>query len=161
MTEHTIFDSPLGPLTLVARDGVLCGLYFRGHWTRPDRARFGARNDAAFDDARRQLTEYFAGERTTFDLPTRSDGDEFQQRVWALIDAIPYGETATYGELARALGDARLARDVGAAVGQNPLSLVRPCHRVVGKDGKLTGYAGGLERKRALLELEAGVPQLF
>ena len=81
--------------------------------------------------------------------------------MWALIDAIPYGETATYGELARELGDARLARDVGAAVGQNPLSLVRPCHRVVGKDGKLTGYAGGLERKRALLELEAGVPQLF
>jgi methylated-DNA-[protein]-cysteine S-methyltransferase len=161
MTEHTIFDSPLGPLTLVARDGVLCGVYFPGHWTRPDRSRFGAPNDAAFAQVRRQLTEYFAGERTTFELHTSSEGDDFQQRVWALIDAIPYGETATYGELARSLGDPRLARDVGIAVGQNPLSLIRPCHRVVGKNGKLTGYAGGLERKRALLELEAGVPQLF
>jgi len=162
MTEHTIFDSPLGPLTLVARDGVLSGVYFPGHWTRPDRSRFGARSDGTpFEDVRRQLTEYFAGERTTFELQTGSEGDDFQQRVWALIDAIPYGETATYGELARSLGDARLARDVGTAVGQNPLSLIRPCHRVVGKDGKLTGYAGGLERKRALLELEAGVPQLF
>ena len=145
----------------MARDGLLSGVYFPGHWTRPDRSRFGARNDAAFEDVRRQLTEYFAGERTAFELQTSSDGDDFQQRVWALIDAIPYGRTATYGELAGSLGDVRLARDVGTAVGQNPLSLIRPCHRVVGKDGKLTGYAGGLERKRALLELEAGVPQLF
>jgi methylated-DNA-[protein]-cysteine S-methyltransferase len=154
MTTHTIVDSPLGPLTLVARDGALSGVYFRGHWTKPDRASFGERSDDGFEEARRQLAEYFAGERTSFDLPTVSAGDAFQRRVWDLIDRIPYGQTTTYGELARELGDPSLAREVGAAVGRNPLGVIRPCHRVVGKDGKLTGYAGGLQRKQSLLELE-------
>jgi methylated-DNA-[protein]-cysteine S-methyltransferase len=157
MTTHTIFESPLGPLTLVAEDGALSGVYFPGHWTRPDRTAFGERRDGGFAEARRQLEEYFAGARTSFDVDSVSAGDDFDRRVWALIDAIPYGETATYGDLARALGDPSLARDVGAAVGRNPLSVIRPCHRVVGKDGRLTGYAGGLERKRRLLELE-GAP---
>jgi methylated-DNA-[protein]-cysteine S-methyltransferase len=163
MTTHTIVDSPLGPLTLVAQDGRLTGLYFRGHWTKPDPATFGERSDDGFEEARRQLAEYFAGERTSFDLATASAGDAFQRRVWELIDRIPYGQMSTYGELARELGDPSLARDVGAAVGRNPLSVIRPCHRVVGKDGKLTGYAGGLRRQQTLLDLEgatmaAGAP---
>jgi methylated-DNA-[protein]-cysteine S-methyltransferase len=151
---HTILDSPVGALTLVAEDGALTGLYYRHHWYRPDRARFGPPVEHGFEEATQQLTEYFAGERREFDLPLRPAGDEFQHRVWALLADIEYGHTASYGELARKLGDPSLARDVGAAIGRNPLSILVPCHRVVGKDGKLTGYAGGLARKRFLLDLE-------
>jgi methylated-DNA-[protein]-cysteine S-methyltransferase len=165
---HTIIDSPFGELTLVARGGVLSGLYFPGHWYMPDRDVFGVRSAQGFEPAERQLAEYFAGERTDFDLATTTAGDEFQRRVWELIERIPYGQTTTYGEIARELGDEpTLARKVGGAVGRNPLSVIVPCHRVVGKDGKLTGYAGGLERKQFLLELEApdraaeGDPRLF
>jgi methylated-DNA-[protein]-cysteine S-methyltransferase len=150
---HTVIDSPLGELTLVADTGRLVGVYFRHHWYRPDPATFGPRDDdEVFAEAARQLGEYFTGRRTAFDLPVRADGDDFQRSVWQRIAAIPYGETATYGDIARQLG--ALARDVGAAVGRNPLSIVLGCHRVVGKDGKLTGYAGGLRRKRFLLDLE-------
>jgi methylated-DNA-[protein]-cysteine S-methyltransferase len=152
---HATIDSPLGELTLVAVDGALSGLYFPGHWYMPDSDIFGTRSDRGFERAGEQLSEYFAGERTSFDLPTAVAGDDFQRRVWGLIDAIPYGQTTTYGEIARELGDEpTLARRVGGAVGRNPLSVIVPCHRVVGKDGKLTGYAGGLERKQSLLELE-------
>ena len=154
-TTHTIIDSPIGELTLVGAEGRLSGLYFPGHWTRPGRATFGERSDRGFEEAEGQLAEYFAGERTTFALGTSRVGDGFQRKVWGLIEQIPYGETTTYGEIARELGDANLARAVGGAVGHNPLSVIVPCHRVVGKDGQLTGYAGGLERKRFLLELEA------
>ena len=155
---HKTIDSPLGELTLTAADGVLSGLYFPGHWHPPSTAALGARRDDGFESAERQLAEYFAGERTGFDLPSTLAGEEFQRRVWGLIAQIPYGETTTYGEMARQLGDPAIAREVGAAVGRNPLSVVVPCHRVVGKDGKLTGYAGGLERKRFLLELEGADP---
>jgi len=161
IATHTTIDSPIGPLTLVARDGNLAGLYFPGHWYPPTAAMLGPRVEHGFEPAAAQLAEYFAGERTEFELATApSAGDEFQRRVWATIAAIPYGETTTYGEMAAELGDPTLARRVGAAVGRNPLSVIVPCHRVVGKDGKLTGYAGGLERKRFLLELEspAAVP---
>jgi methylated-DNA-[protein]-cysteine S-methyltransferase len=151
---HTTIESPLGELTLVARDGVLSGLYFPGHWHMPGEDVFGVGAEHGFEQAQEQLGEYFAGERTGFELKTATVGDDFQRRVWELIDRIPYGETTTYGEMARELGDVTLARRVGGAVGRNPLSIVVPCHRVVGKDGKLTGYAGGLERKRSLLELE-------
>jgi methylated-DNA-[protein]-cysteine S-methyltransferase len=151
---HNIIDSPIGELTLVARDGVLSGIYFPGHWHMPAPEVFGTRSERGFEPAQRQLGEYFAGERTEFELTTTIAGDEFQRRVWALIDRIPYGQTTTYGEMAEELGDLALARNVGGAVGRNPLSIITPCHRVVGKDGKLTGYAGGLERKRFLLELE-------
>lgn len=155
-TTHTTMETPVGELTLVGEEGVLTGVYFPGHWTRPDRGRFGPRSEEGFAEARRQLAEYLAGERTTFALETRSPGEPFAQRVWALLDGIPYGETTTYGALARELGeDRQLARAVGRAVGANPLSIVRPCHRVVGAGGQLTGYAGGLDRKRFLLELEA------
>jgi methylated-DNA-[protein]-cysteine S-methyltransferase len=157
---HTTVDSPIGELTLVARDGTLSGVYFPGHWYPPDPATLGTRSDAGLADAARQLAEYLAGDRVSFELATAVVGGAFERRVWALIDAIPYGETTTYGELARTLGDVALARKVGGAVGHNPLSIVVPCHRVVGKDGRLTGYAGGLERKRFLLDLErpAGRP---
>ncbi len=151
---HTTIDSPIGELTLVARDRVLGGIYFPGHWHMPPREVFGARSESGFEPTEEQLAQYFTGERTGFELKTAVVGDDFQRRVWELIDRIPYGQTTTYGEMARELGDPALAREVGSAVGRNPLSIVVPCHRVVGKEGQLTGYAGGLERKRALLELE-------
>lgn len=150
--KHTVVDSPIGSLTLVGEGGVVTGLYFPNHWTRPDRTAFGERDDTAFPEAVRQLKEYFAGQRTAFDVPTRADGPDFDRAVWAQIAEIPYGATATYGDLARAVGG--LPHEVGAAVGRNPLSILVACHRVVGKNGKLTGYAGGLQRKEFLLELE-------
>ncbi len=160
-TTHTVTGSPLGDLTLVAGDGSLTGLYFRHHWYRPDPASFGTRDDTGFGDVTRQLSEYFAGERTEFDLPLDPRGDGFQQLVWKLISRIPYGQTTSYGDLARQLGDGTAAKDVGQAVGRNPLSVIVPCHRVVGKDGQLTGYAGGLPRKRFLLDLEQRADQLW
>jgi methylated-DNA-[protein]-cysteine S-methyltransferase len=144
----------VGDLTLVADDSCLIGVYFRHHWYRPDPSGFGVRADTGFGEASRQLGEYFAGERERFDLPADPRGDEFQRRVWDLAGGIPYGQTASYGELARTLGGGVLAKDVGAAVARNPLCVIVPCHRVVGKDGRLTGYAGGLMRKRFLLDLE-------
>jgi methylated-DNA-[protein]-cysteine S-methyltransferase len=158
---YTLVESPLGPLTLVADGGRLTGLYYAHHWYRPDASTFGARADDGFGDAKRQLTQCFAGERRVFDLDVAPRGDEFQHRVWKIVDAIGYGHTSTYGDIARELGDPALARDVGAAVGRNPLSIVVPCHRVLGKDGALTGYAGGLRRKRFLLDLEARSETLF
>jgi methylated-DNA-[protein]-cysteine S-methyltransferase len=165
-TTHTIMDSPIGELTLVAVEGTLSGVYFPGHWTRPDPAAFGERSDRGFEQVEEQFAEYFGGARTTFGLALARFGDGFQHKVWRLIELIPYGETTTYGDLARELGDASLARAVGGAVGHNPLSVIVPCHRVVGKDGRLTGYAGGLERKRFLLDLETAhcqtqTPALF
>jgi methylated-DNA-[protein]-cysteine S-methyltransferase len=151
---HTTIESRIGELTLVASDGVLSGIYFPGHWHMPAPEVFGTRSQRGFEQVQQQLGEYFTGERTEFGLATTVAGEEFQRRVWELIDRIPYGQTTTYGEMAQELGDPALAREVGAAVGRNPLSIVVPCHRVVGKDGRLTGYAGGLERKRFLLELE-------
>ncbi|SFW84544.1 methylated-DNA--[protein]-cysteine S-methyltransferase [Amycolatopsis australiensis] len=150
--KHTVTDSPIGPLTLVGTADVVTGVYFPGHWTRPDRAAFGTRDDSAFPEAVLQLKEYFAGQRRDFAVPTRAEGPDFDRAVWAEIAKIPYGSTATYGDLARAIGG--LPHEVGAAVGRNPLSILVACHRVVGKDGKLTGYAGGLQRKQFLLELE-------
>jgi len=154
LATHTTIDSPVGELTLVARDGVLSGLYFPGHWHMPKADVFGSRAERGFETVEEQLAQYFAGGRTGFELETAAAGDDFQRRVWELIDRIRYGETTTYGEMAWELGDPALAREVGSAVGRNPLSIVIPCHRVVGKEGQLTGYAGGLDRKRTLLELE-------
>ncbi|UCM91090.1 methylated-DNA--[protein]-cysteine S-methyltransferase [Streptomyces marincola] len=153
-TTHTVLDSPLGALTVVAADGALTGLYFEGHLRMPPAGSLGERDERGFEDARVQLAEYFAGRRTRFDLPLAPRGNAFQQRVWELLRGIPYGETRSYGALARELGDPGLAQAVGAANGRNPVSIVVPCHRVVGADGSLTGYAGGLDRKRFLLALE-------
>jgi methylated-DNA-[protein]-cysteine S-methyltransferase len=158
---HTTVGSPIGELTLVARDGTLTGLYFPRHWYRPDPAGFGPHTAAGFAEPARQLGEYFARQRARFDLPLKADGDTFKIRVWDLIAAIPYGHTVSYGDLAAELGGGATARDVGAAVGRNPLSVIVPCHRVVGKDGGLTGYAGGLARKRFLLDLEGASARLL
>lgn len=153
-TRHTVVDSPLGALTLVAEGDALSGVYFEGHRRGPSQDSLGPREEAGFEDARAQLEEYFAGRLRHFDLPLAPRGDSFQQRVWKLLEQIPYAETRSYGQLARELGDPALAQAVGAANGRNPLSIIVPCHRVVAADGSLTGYAGGLERKRHLLDLE-------
>jgi methylated-DNA-[protein]-cysteine S-methyltransferase len=151
---HTKLATSLGELTVVREDGALTGVYFPRHWPRPDRAAFGPRADTGFEDVARQLGEYLAGDRSAFELPLKVNGPDFARRVWELIAEIPYGQTTTYGDLARDHGAGTDPRDVGAAVGRNPLSIVIPCHRVIGSTGKLTGYAGGLERKRALLQIE-------
>ena len=156
-STHTVFDSPIGPLTLVAHDGVLAGVYFPEHSRLPDPETFGALVPTGFDAVTEQLDEYFRGERTEFDLPIAPRGSAFQLSVWSLLRQIPYGETRSYGQLARGLGKVSLAREVGGANARNPLSVIVPCHRVVGADGRLVGYAGGLERKQFLLDLEARV----
>jgi methylated-DNA-[protein]-cysteine S-methyltransferase len=153
-TVHTVLGTRLGELTVVQESGALTGLYFPRHWPRPDRTAFGPRLDEGFEEAARQLDEYLAGDRDAFELPLKAGGSDFDRRVWELIARVPYGQTTTYGELARSLGAATDARDVGAAVGRNPLSILIPCHRVIGSTGKLTGYAGGLDRKRTLLQIE-------
>jgi methylated-DNA-[protein]-cysteine S-methyltransferase len=154
MSVHAVLTTRLGELTVV-RDGPdLTGLYFRRHWPRPDRATFGPVVQDGFAEIEGQLGEYLAGGRTAFDLPVRMHGTAFDRHVLDLVGRVPYGQTVTYGELARELGAGTDPRDVGSAVGRNPLCIVVPCHRVVGSSGKLTGYAGGLDRKRALLEIE-------
>jgi len=155
--RHTIVSTRIGDLTLVASDNALAGVYFRHHWVKPAPETLGERveaTDSLLSEAARQLDEYLAGERITFDLPTVLRGDEFQRRVWSILEEIPYGGTSSYGEIAERLGDRALAQRVGKAAGQNPLSIVVPCHRLVGKNGSLTGYAGGLKRKQFLLDLE-------
>lgn len=161
-TRHTVIDSPLGELTLVANGDALTGVYFRHHWHPPTTDTMGnyleATADELFDRTKNQLDEYLAGKRTEFELPVVVTGDPNDRRIWDLLSDIAYGQTATYGELAAKLGDGTTAYDVGQAVGRNPLSIVVPCHRVVGKNGALTGYAGGLKRKRFLLDLEEPAP---
>jgi methylated-DNA-[protein]-cysteine S-methyltransferase len=156
-TKHSTIASRLGDLTVVGREGVVVGVYFPGHWTRPDSAGFGARSDPGFAAIRAQIGEYLAGDRQEFAVPMATDGDEHQERIWSLVAQIPYGTTATYGDLALRLGDSTTPQEIGAVVARNPVCLLVPCHRVVGAGGKLTGYAGGLARKRLLLDLEAEV----
>jgi methylated-DNA-[protein]-cysteine S-methyltransferase len=154
----TITTDEIDDVILVATDDAISGIYFPKHWTNPDWSAFGQPVDAASDsvlsEADRELREYLRGERTEFDFPIVLNGNDFQQRVWTILRDIPFGETRTYGDIAEELGDRSLARMVGQAVGHNPVSIVVGCHRVVGKSGSLTGYAGGLERKAFLLDLE-------
>ena len=156
MKYFTHVDSPLGTMLLVSNGSSLTGLYFVGQKYVAQPAEDWIQTEVAqpFPDVKRQLAEYFAGERRTFDLPLSFEGTPFQQRVWRAIAAIPHGQTISYGALARSVGTPRSVRAAGAATGRNPISLVVPCHRVVGSDGSLTGYAGGLDRKRRLLALE-------
>ncbi len=160
-TRHARIDTVLGHLIVVAENDYLVGLYFPDHSTMPPADVLGPEvdetDDALFAETAAQLGEYLTGARTDFDLPTRIRGADFQQQVWELLRSIPYGATTSYGEIADQLGNRRLAQQVGQAVARNPLSIVIPCHRVVGHDGKLTGYAGGLTRKRFLLDLEEPV----
>ncbi|MFG2510946.1 methylated-DNA--[protein]-cysteine S-methyltransferase [Streptomyces sp. NPDC048584] len=156
MRHHTVTDSPYGPLTLVADDGVLCGLYMTGQRHRPPEETFGAPDDIPFAEAREQLTAYFSGELKEFTLRLRLHGTPFQRGVWDQLTRIPYGETRTYGQLAGTLGNSRASRAVGLANGRNPIGIIVPCHRVIGTSGSLTGYGGGLDRKRRLLDHERG-----
>lgn len=153
---HTVIGSPIGPLTLVNTDGVLSGIYMAEHKHLPDPATFGGHTAVGFDAAISQLTEYFDGTRRSFTIPLAPRGTDFQKRVWDALRTIGYGETWTYRQLAEAIGNPAAVRAVAAANGKNPISIVVPCHRVVGSDGTLTGYAGGLDRKRFLLDGEAG-----
>jgi methylated-DNA-[protein]-cysteine S-methyltransferase len=154
---YTTFDSPIGALLAVGDGRALHGLYMQEGRTaiavHPDWREAGE----PFAAVRAQLADYFAGARTAFDLPLELDGSPFQRRVWRALQEIPYGETTSYGELARRIGIPSAARAVGVANCHNPVAVIVPCHRVIGADGSLTGYGGGLERKRTLLELEAGV----
>lgn len=152
--RHTVVGSPVGGLTVVADGPAVVGLYFDGHSRTPRLPTLGPRADDGFDRVRTQLAEYFAGERMTFDLELAPRGSEFERKVWGLLTTIPYGQTRTYGQLAAMLGDPGAAQAVGNANGWNPISIVVPCHRVVGASGGLTGYAGGVARKRYLLSLE-------
>ncbi|MEU1302910.1 methylated-DNA--[protein]-cysteine S-methyltransferase [Streptomyces shenzhenensis] len=156
MKQHTVIDSPYGPLTLVADDGTLCGLYMTEQRHRPPEETFGAHDDTFFAAAEEQLAAYFAGELKEFTLELRLHGTPFQRSVWEQLTKIPYGETRTYGDLADALGNPHASRAVGLANGRNPVGIIVPCHRVVGSDGSLTGYGGGLERKQRLLDFERG-----
>jgi methylated-DNA-[protein]-cysteine S-methyltransferase len=150
-----IYDSPLGSLTLTAGARGLRGIAFPGAACPPDE---GARDPAALAPVAEQLDQYFAGERRSFDLTLALTGSEFQTRVWERLLEIPYGTTVTYGELALAVGRPDIVRGVAAAVGRTPIPIVIPCHRVLGAGGALTGYGGGLHRKRALLGLERRGP---
>ncbi|WP_269856473.1 methylated-DNA--[protein]-cysteine S-methyltransferase [Streptomyces sp. RPT161] len=159
MTVYTTTDSPLGELTLVGEETpdeafVLTSVTVRGQRgevTVQPRWRY---DPTPFVEAERQLKAYFAGELRDFDLPLAPRGTAFRERVWAALDTIPYGSTVTYRELSARAGSPGAVRAIGGAVGANPLMIIRPCHRVIGSDGSLTGYAGGLDRKRALLTLE-------
>jgi methylated-DNA-[protein]-cysteine S-methyltransferase len=156
MKQHMVIDSPYGPLTLVATDGVLSGLYMVGQRHRPPEEDFGERDDTFFDEATDQLRAYFSGELKEFTLELRLAGTTFQRSVWEQLRKIPYGEIRSYGELAEALGNPGASRAVGLANGKNPIGIIVPCHRVVGANGSLTGYGGGLDRKKRLLDFESG-----
>ena len=154
--RHAVADSPVGPLTLVERDGRLGGLYMADQRHLPDPTSFGPRDDRSLPQAREQLTAYFSGQLQEFDLPLALLGTPFQLQVWDALRSVPYGDTCTYGALAAAIGRPAAVRAVGAANGRNPVCIVLPCHRVVGSTGQLTGYAGGVDKKAKLLALEKG-----
>lgn len=150
---NRIYDylkTPLGWLEIAASDGNLRHILF------VQEPEHGASSETVLTEAKQQLEQYFAGERSVFDLPLAPEGSDFQSKVWQALLTVPYGETCSYLDIAQQLGDSNAVRAVGAANGKNPLSIVVPCHRVIGKNGKLTGYAGGLSRKAWLLQLESG-----
>ncbi|MEI6701782.1 MAG: methylated-DNA--[protein]-cysteine S-methyltransferase [Actinomycetota bacterium] len=153
MRTWTEISSPIGPLTCVVENGLLIRVAMKDQAHLPDPSTFG--DPGGLDpQIEQQLREYFAGGRTVFDLPLAPSGTDFQREVWSSLEEIPYGTTTTYGALAEKIGRPRAVRALGLAVGRNPLSVIVPCHRVLGAGGSLTGYAGGLDRKRWLLNLE-------
>jgi methylated-DNA-[protein]-cysteine S-methyltransferase len=161
LMRYTLIESPLGELLAVRDDDGLTGLYLPTGKHAVARQPEWVRDDAGFEDVRQQLGEYFAGTRQEFDLPLNAHGTAWQQKVWSQLRAIPYGETASYGETALAVGNPTASRAVGLANGQNPISIIVPCHRVIGANGSLTGYGGGLDAKRWLLSHEAAHAGLF
>jgi len=154
--QYMIVDSPAGKLRLVARDATLIAILWESE--RSNRVKLGemqpADDNPILLDAKRQLNEYFAGERTQFDLDIAMEGTPFQKRVWRALLDIPFGERCTYRDIATRIGNRQAARAVGAAIGRNPLSIITPCHRVVGSSSSLTGFAGGLPAKALLLDTE-------
>jgi methylated-DNA-[protein]-cysteine S-methyltransferase len=156
----TTADSPIGELLLVSDGNALTGLHMQGGRTRRSLDPEWTRIDEPFAEVTRQLAEYFDGARTSFDLPLAPRGTGFQLEVWRALYRIPYGETRSYGQLATEIGHPDAARAVGKANGQNPIAVIVPCHRVIGADGSLTGFGGGLERKQTLLGLESGQASL-
>jgi methylated-DNA-[protein]-cysteine S-methyltransferase len=157
---YTTLDSPIGELLLLGDGQALRGLYMQDG-PKPMRIAPGwERSEDSFVNVRTQLSGYFAGERVVFELPISMRGTQFERQVWSALRDIPYGETESYGELAARIGAPAAARVVGTANGRNPISVIVPCHRVIGADGSLTGYGGGLERKRLLLDLERGQTRL-
>jgi methylated-DNA-[protein]-cysteine S-methyltransferase len=153
-TYHTTIPSPLGDLLALSDGRFITGLYLPDHKGGPHTSASWQTVDAPFAALRDQLAEYFAGERQEFDVPVRLHGTPFQQQVWHQLTRIPYGVTITYAELARRINSPAASRAVGAANGRNPVSIIVPCHRVVGASGKLTGYAGGVDKKERLLAME-------
>ena len=153
MTQYRIIDSPIGQLTLAGRGSTLTNLRMVDQTYEPDRADW-LLDDRAFPEAVAQLQAYFAGERREFDLDLEFGGTEFQRKVWTALRTIPYGETRTYGEIAAQIGSPTAFRAVGLANGHNPIAVIVPCHRVIGANGSLTGFGGGIARKRSLLDLE-------
>jgi methylated-DNA-[protein]-cysteine S-methyltransferase len=151
--NYTTIDSPVGELLLAGDEQGLSRLAFAPFEIDPA----WEQNDQAFDDVRRQLAEYFAGERQEFAIQLALKGNAFEVAVWNALLEITYGKTASYGQIARRVGRPHAARAVGLANGRNPVAVIVPCHRVIGANGSLTGYGGGLDRKRHLLDLEAGV----
>lgn len=158
-TVQTRYASPLGPMIVAASDAGLSGLWFEGQRHLPDTGSWPlVPGHPVLREAVSQLRDYFAGRRTSFELPLDlHGGTAFQRSVWQALLAIPAGDTTSYGDLGQRVGRPLAVRAVGSAVGRNPVSIVVPCHRVIGRDGSLTGYAGGLERKAALLELEGAI----
>lgn len=158
--EYKLMPSPVGQLTLVARNGKVAAILWETE--RANRVRLGelveVDDSPALLQAERQLNEYFAGTRDRFDLELDFEGTEFQKKVWAALLTIPFGETRSYSQIATQIGSPKAVRAVGAANGRNPISIVAPCHRVIGASGRLTGFAGGLEAKQYLLTLEDGEP---
>ncbi|MDO5719575.1 MAG: methylated-DNA--[protein]-cysteine S-methyltransferase [Actinomycetaceae bacterium] len=154
--RHTLTVTPIGDLMLVARDDSVVGIYFSGTDSEnmADTGIWVSPADSLLSRTADELHEYFAGTRSVFTIPYELPSGTFSSRVWRELETIPYGATVSYGDIARAVGNPRAARAVGMAVGRNPLSIVVPCHRVIGSDGSITGYAGGTDRKRYLLQLE-------
>ncbi|HEY8125901.1 MAG TPA: methylated-DNA--[protein]-cysteine S-methyltransferase [Methylocystis sp.] len=152
------YQSPIGVLALVADDAALHGLSFENGKHGGPLADAQPGTNAIIDATRKQLDAYFAGRGKTFDLPLAPDGADFQKRVWRALATIPFGETRSYGEIAAMIGAPQAARALGAANGRNAIPVIVPCHRVIGADGSLTGFGGGMERKRFLLALEGGEP---
>jgi methylated-DNA-[protein]-cysteine S-methyltransferase len=159
--RYTFFSSPIGELLLAGDGETLSGLYFPDGSTALAPQPAWTRDDGAFDEVNRQLTAYFDGELTGFSLPLTPRGTPFQLRVWHALQTIPYGQTTSYGKLAAQLGDPKATRAVGMANGSNPIAVIIPCHRVIGADGTLTGYGGGMPRKQWLLALEGRALPLF
>ncbi len=158
--RFAIVPSPIGDLVLAGDGRSVTGCWMTGPDLRPAPVDGLEPDDGSLDEAARQLDEYFAGDRRDFDLPLAPIGTDFQLRVWAQLRTIPYGETCSYADIARGIGATNGFRAVGLANGRNPISIIVPCHRVIGADGSLTGFGGGLECKRALLDLEAGALSL-